>query len=163
MTAPSTTTSLTAEQKEAAAPFVYGATDEAIAAQLHLSVEGVTSRLKALRARLNCKGASRPVVVHALLTARHVAPPRCNRAVPDFTEEELRLLRAVAEHSVNTDIGRAIGMPASRVWAHIDALVAKACADNPAHMVGLGHTWGLLDTTVGSPSAAVAPVTEPSR
>lgn len=141
-------TPLTEPQKRAAAPLVYGAPNEAIAAQIHLSTDGVASQLRVARKKLGRPGCSRAVLVHALLTARQVAPPACHRPAPDFIEDELQLLRALAEHSLNEDIGHAIGVRASDVRAELDALLAKACADNAAHLVGLAHAWNIL----GGPS-----------
>ncbi|MEU9599819.1 sigma-70 family RNA polymerase sigma factor [Streptomyces sp. NPDC048109] len=141
---PPATTCLTTAQRRAAAPLVYGGTNKAIGAQIHLSPEGVASHLRTARKALGRRGCSRPVLVHALLTAREVPPPACRRPCPDFTTRDLRLLQALAEHSRNENIGRAIGVPGSDVRAEIDALVAKACADDAVHLVGLGHAWEIL-------------------
>ncbi|MFG3403828.1 AsnC family protein [Streptomyces sp. NPDC048142] len=141
---PPTTTLLTDAQRRAVAPLIYGGTNESIGAQIHLSAEGVASHLRTTRNALGRRGCSRPVLVHALLTAREVPPPACQRPCPDLTTRDLQLLQALAEHSRNEDIGRAIGVPGSDVRAEIDALVAKACADNPVHLVGLGHAWNIL-------------------
>jgi hypothetical protein len=71
-------TPLTPAAKRVAARLVYGDTDAAIAAHLYLSVHGVKSQLQAARRHVGCPpGASRAVLVHALLTARHIDPPAC--------------------------------------------------------------------------------------
>ncbi|MFD3959167.1 MULTISPECIES: hypothetical protein [Streptomyces] len=145
-----TPTLLTDAQRRAAAPLVYGGTNETIGAQIHLSAEGVASHLRTARNALGRRGCSRPVLAHALLTAREVRPPACQRSCPDFTVRDLRLLKALAEHSLNEDIGRAIGVPGSDVRTEIDALVAKAYADNAVHLVGLGHAWGILGESAPS-------------
>ncbi|MGY4963611.1 sigma-70 family RNA polymerase sigma factor [Streptomyces sp. 900105245] len=138
------TTLLTGAQRRAVAPLVYGGTNESIGAEIHLSAQGVASHLRTARNALGRRGCSRPVLVHALLAAREVRPPACQRSCPDFTVRDLQLLQALAEHSRNDDIGRAISVPGSDVRAEIDALVAKAGADNAVHLVGLGHAWEVL-------------------
>lgn len=154
MTTAPPTTALTGPQRRVAAPLVYGHSRQAIAAQLHLSVDGVASQLRLVRKKMDRLGCSQAVLVHALLTARAVAPPACGRPAPDFTEIERKLLRALAEHSLNRDIGTAIEVSASDVRAEIGALVAKSCADNTAHLVGLAHAWGILGDGVPALSAA---------
>ncbi|KOV48747.1 hypothetical protein [Streptomyces sp. H036] len=154
---PATTTLLTDAQRRAVAPLVYGGTNESIGALIHLSAEGVASHLRTTRKALGRRGCTRPVLVHALLTAHEVRPPACQRPCPAFAERELRLLQALAEHSRNEDIGRAIDVPGSDVRAEIDALVAKACADNAVHLVGLGHAWGILGESAPS-GASSGPV-----
>ncbi|MFE1190007.1 hypothetical protein [[Kitasatospora] papulosa] len=149
-------TPLTEPQKRAAAPLVYGLSNKAIAAQIHLSAAGVASQLKVTRVKMDRPGCSRAVLVHALLTTRQVRPPVCHRPAPEFTEGELKLLHAHAEHSHNEDIGHAIGLRASDVRAETDALLVKACADNTAHLVGLGHAWGIFDDP-SNPQLAAPP------
>ncbi|MEU7072932.1 sigma-70 family RNA polymerase sigma factor [Streptomyces narbonensis] len=140
---------LTDAQRRAVAPLVYGGTNESIGAEIHLSAEGVASHLRTARNALGRRGCSRPVLVHALLAAREVRPP-AKRPCPDFTVRDLQLLQALAEHSRNEDIGRAINVPGSDVRTEIDALVAKAGADNAVHLVGLGHAWDILGESAPS-------------
>ncbi|GHH56749.1 sigma-70 family RNA polymerase sigma factor [Streptomyces candidus] len=147
-------TLLTEPQRRVAAPLVYGMSNEAIAAQLHLSVSGVASQLKVVRKKVHRTGCSRAVLVHTLITARQVAPPACQRPAPDFTDIERTLLHALAEHSLSEEIGNTIEVSASDVRAEIDALLSKACADNAAHLVGLAHTWEILgDSSHAQPPA----------
>lgn len=138
-------TLLTAEQRRAASPLVYGLSNKVIGAETYLSETTVASHLSALRERLGVPGSSRPVLVHTLLTRRLVARPQARQACPAFTSEELQLVRAIAEHSLNADIGRVIGVRGEDVRTEIDAVVAKGRADNTTHLVGLAHTWGLFD------------------
>lgn len=152
----SSTTLLTDFQKRAVAPLVYGGTNEAIGAQIHLSAEGVASHLRTARNSLGLRGCSRPVLVHALLTAGEVPPPACQRSCPEFTAQDRRLLQSLATQSRNEDIGRASGVPASGVRTEIDALVTKACADNATHLVGLAHAWGILSHAPGVNSSAAS-------
>ncbi|MEV1042346.1 LuxR C-terminal-related transcriptional regulator [Streptomyces sp. NPDC050204] len=138
------TLALTPAQERVARPLVQGAGNQVIARQLRLANDSVLSQLKVMRQKLDCPGAHRRVLVHALLMNRLVATPTCARPAPDFTEAELVLLRALAHHSVNADIAAATRVPAPDVRAEIDALVAKACADDSTHLVGLAHAWSLL-------------------
>ncbi|MFI0219893.1 LuxR C-terminal-related transcriptional regulator [Streptomyces lydicus] len=135
---------LSPAQKRVATPFVYGASNSVISQQLHLTTDSVASHLRMARKKLGCPGSSRPVLVHAILTTHQVAPPACHRPAPDFTEAELILLNAIAEHSLSADIARCVGGSGANVRGGVDALIKKACADNPTHLVGLGHAWGLL-------------------
>ncbi|MFJ3933759.1 MULTISPECIES: sigma-70 family RNA polymerase sigma factor [unclassified Streptomyces] len=141
---PATTTLLTDAQRGAVAPLVYGGTNKSIGAQLHLSPEGVASHLRTARTALGRRGCSRPVLIHALLTAREVQPPAITGPMPEFTARDRQIIRAVAEHSLNAAIGDALGVRADDVRAEIDAVAAKAGADNEVHLVGLGHAWGIL-------------------
>ncbi|MFD8263614.1 sigma-70 family RNA polymerase sigma factor [Streptomyces griseoluteus] len=143
--------------KRVAERLVFGDTDGAIAAHLYLSVHGVRSQLQAARRHVGCPpGASRAVLVHSLLIARHVDPPVCRRPAPHLDENEQRLLLALTRHSRNATIGAAIGVSPRDVRAEIDSLLAKTCADNTAHLLGLAHVWELLEDTASAsaPSAA---------
>ncbi|MCX4826143.1 sigma-70 family RNA polymerase sigma factor [Streptomyces sp. NBC_01142] len=164
MTTALRTTTLTADQRRAAARFVYGVTNQAIAGQVCLSVDGVASHLSAVRKKMGCPGSSRAVLVHTLLTAREVPPPASSGPVPAFTNHEMTAIRAIAEHTRNADIGNAIGVPADDVRAEIDAVVAKASARSAAHLVGLAHAWGLLgDASNSQPATAATATAEPVR
>ncbi|MGW1616176.1 helix-turn-helix transcriptional regulator [Streptomyces sp. NPDC002285] len=143
--------------KRVAARLVFGDTDDAIAAHLYLSVHGVRSQLQAARRHVGCPpGASRTVLAHALLTARHVDPPACRRPAPRLDENEQRLLHALTRHSRNATIGAAIGVSARDVRAEIGSLMAKTCADNTAHLMGLAHVWELLDDTTSTSAPSTA-------
>ncbi|MER6408973.1 LuxR C-terminal-related transcriptional regulator [Streptomyces viridosporus] len=164
MTTAPPTTALTADQQRVAARFVYGLTNKAIAQKVCLSVGGVASHLRAARKKMGCPGCSRSVLVHTLLAAREVPPPASNGPVPAFTEHELTVIRAIAEHSRNADIGKAIGVRADDVRAEVDAVVAQGKASNAAHLVGLAHAWGILGRVSGSQPATVrTTVGEPAR
>ena len=158
-TAPTRPTILTAEQRRVAAQLVYGLPNVAIGRAVSLSVDGVASHLSSARKRLGCPGSSRAVLVHALLTAREVPPPAGLTPAPDLTEIERKVIRAIAEHTRNADIGKAIGVPPDDVRAEIHAIIAKAAAVSTAHLVGLAHTWGILgDATSRSASSRTGPV-----
>ncbi|MFK4120004.1 helix-turn-helix transcriptional regulator [Streptomyces longwoodensis] len=151
---------LTQQQRRIAARLVYGASRAEIAGQVRLSVEGVTSHLKAARAAMGCRGTSSAVFVHALLTAREVPPPASIGPTPDFTEHDRTVIRAIAQHTRNQDIATAIGAPAKDVRTAIGAVIAKAQARNATHLVGLAHIWGILgdNQTPRRPTEAAAPM-----
>ncbi|MFG2683868.1 sigma-70 family RNA polymerase sigma factor [Streptomyces sp. NPDC048392] len=163
MTTAPPTTCLTESQRRAVAPLVYGASNEAIGARTHLSAEGVASHLRTVRKRLDRRGCSRPVLVHALLSIGEVSAPVCERACPDFSMPELRLIRAIAEYSRNEDIAQAVGVRADDVRAEIDAAVATACADNATHLIGLAHAWGVFGAARGARPSASAVAAEADR
>jgi DNA-binding NarL/FixJ family response regulator len=125
-------------------------------------VDGVASHLSAARKKMGCPGSSRAVLVQTLLIAREVPPPTDSGAVPAFSNHEVTVIRAVAEHTLNADIGNAIGVPADDVRAEIDAVVAKGNARSTAHLVGLAHTWGILGDASDSQPATAA-TAEPTR
>jgi DNA-binding NarL/FixJ family response regulator len=74
--------------------------------------------------------------------------------VPEFTEHDRQVIRAIAEHSRNAAIGDAIGVRTDDVRAEIDAVAAKAGADNEVHLVGLAHAWGILGESAPSSAAS---------
>ncbi|MET8768552.1 LuxR C-terminal-related transcriptional regulator [Streptomyces sp. NPDC004658] len=138
---------LTQQQRRIAARLVYGASNATIARQVCLSVDGVASHLSAVRKKMGCPGSSPAVLLHALLTAREVPPPASVGPAPAFTEHERKVIRAIAEHTGNEDIGTTIGVRARDVRTEIDAVVDKAHARNATHLVGLAHIWGILGAT----------------
>ncbi|MFF8902477.1 LuxR C-terminal-related transcriptional regulator [Streptomyces lydicus] len=155
---PPSPTLLTRDQQRVAAQLVYGASNQLIGREVNLAVFTVASHLAAARRKLNHPGSSRAVLTHALLTAREVPPPSSLGPAPEFTARDRQVIRAVAEHSLNTAIGDAIGVRADDVRAEIDAVVAKAGACNTVHLVGLGHAWGILS---GDDVVAEHTLTEP--
>lgn len=144
---------LTPAQLRVAAPLVYGLTTHEIARQLYLSAGGVASHLSRMRKRMGCPGASRAVLVHALLTARQAPPPVAFRPEPDFTHRERTVIQALAEHTGNEAIGNAIGVPAFDVRAETGAVIAKARARSASQLVGMAHAWGVLGDTAMSGTA----------
>jgi DNA-binding CsgD family transcriptional regulator len=138
---------LTHDQQRVAARLVYGASNQLIARQVNLTVFTVASHLAAARRKLDLPNSSRAVLTHALLTAREVPPPSTTGPAPEFTEHDRQVIRAVAEHTLNSDIGGAIGVRADDARAEIDAVVAKAGAHNAVHLVGLARAWGILTDT----------------
>ncbi|MFI6113283.1 LuxR C-terminal-related transcriptional regulator [Kitasatospora sp. NPDC051164] len=155
-------TTLTADQRRVAAQLVYGVSNKAIANQVCLSVDGVASHLSAARKKMGCPGSSRAVLVHTLLAAREVPPPAGSGTAPAFTKHEVTVIRAIAEHTLNADIGNAIGVPADDVRAEIDATVDKGNARSAAHLVGLAHTWGILGTSGTQPTTDATATAEPA-
>ncbi|MFI9772828.1 sigma-70 family RNA polymerase sigma factor [Streptomyces sp. NPDC052415] len=162
-TPPANPTALTQDQRRVAARLVYGRPNRTIAEEVRLSVDGVASHLAAARKKLTRPGSSRAVLAHALLMTREVPPPSTNGPAPEFTELDRRVIRAITEHTLNSDIGDAIGIRGDDVRAEIDAVVAKASAHNAAHLVGLAHAWGILPDTTSphlrsqpAPAAATA-------
>ncbi|MFF8992504.1 sigma-70 family RNA polymerase sigma factor [Streptomyces sp. NPDC014983] len=153
-TAPAKPAILTPNQHRVATQLIYGMPISAIARQVFLSVRGVESLLSKARKKMGCPGSSPAVLVHALLTAREIPPLATTEAAPDLTEHERTVIRAIAEHTRNEDIGNAIGAPAGRVRAEIDAVVAKAGARSAHHLVSLAWAWDILGDTAAGPHAA---------
>lgn len=76
-------------------------------------------------------------------------PPSPPADIPDFTSADRQLLRALAAHSENEQISAAGGIALAFVNRHVKDLVKRAGALSSSHLVGLGHTWGLLGATDG--------------
>jgi DNA-binding CsgD family transcriptional regulator len=144
-------TPLTDSQKRVAAQLVRGATNSEIATRLHLAPETVKTHLRAIRAQLNCKArCSRPVLAHTLLIHEQVGPPDAPRRDLTPTEAEMRLWRALAEHSRAADIAQAAGVTHKELYAQVQALTHKAGASDATHLVGIGHALQLLGKHVAA-------------
>ncbi|WP_153812155.1 LuxR C-terminal-related transcriptional regulator [Streptomyces sp. SUK 48] len=146
--------SLTAAELRVATLLVHGMTKKAIGRQIFLSMAGVTTHLKSVRKKLGVPGCSLAVLVHTLLTAGAVPPPAASRIAPDFTPDECKTIRAIAEHTGNRNIGAAIGVRARDVCTEVDAVIAKADVDSAHQLVGLAHVWDILDVRAGDPRGA---------
>ncbi|MEU2354423.1 helix-turn-helix transcriptional regulator [Streptomyces misionensis] len=141
---------LTPGERRVAEQLVHGRNIPSIAYRLFLSTHSVASHLRSMRRKLGCPGSSPAVLVHALLTAQAVPPPAPGGDAPDFTPGECTVIRAIAEHTRNGNIGSAIGVRASDVRTEVDAVVNKAGARSQAHLVGLAHAWHILGTSATS-------------
>ncbi|MGP3690875.1 LuxR C-terminal-related transcriptional regulator [Streptomyces sp. IBSNAI002] len=127
---------------------VQGKTNAQIARQLWVSTHTVDSHIQSIRDHLHADtGCSRAVLAHTLLKHRLVRPP----AVPELFDpsfapnpEGLLLVRAFAEHSATTDIVRAAQITPGALRNRAHNLKLAMRADNRAHIVGLGHTLGIL-------------------
>lgn len=138
-------TRLTPTEKLVAETLVTGASNRESAQQLGLSKNTVDRHLGNIRDKTGISGKdSRPARAHALLASGQVAPPPAPTQIPDLTPQELRLLRARAEHSDIEDVAQAAGIHRGEVRERISDLVAKTRARNDTHLIGLGHAWGLL-------------------
>ncbi|MFD7898990.1 LuxR C-terminal-related transcriptional regulator [Streptomyces sp. NPDC059743] len=101
---------------------------------------------------------SRPAKVHAALASGQACAPDAPATVPDFTEDELRLLHAVATCSENDEIAAAARIAPVLVTTRIRDLVERAGALNSSHLIGLAHAWKLLSTrTALEPGTAAVP------
>jgi DNA-binding NarL/FixJ family response regulator len=109
---------------------------------------------------------SRPAKVHASLASGQAPAPEAPDTVPDFTEDELLLLRAVATKSENDEIAAAARIAPALVTTRIRDLADKAGALNSSHLVGMAHAWQLLGsetTTKPDTSASPPPTTLPDH
>ncbi|MGW6202280.1 LuxR C-terminal-related transcriptional regulator [Streptomyces sp. NPDC055089] len=141
---------LTPAEKRAAEHLVAGASNAEGAQALSISTTTFTSHIAALGQKFGVTSGrrSRPARAHAVLASRQVPPPPAPVDVPDFTERDLRLLRALAEHPETYDIAMQAEVAPVDVRPLIADLVYKAGAANDTHLVGLGHAWGLLGTSL---------------
>ncbi|MGC4916337.1 hypothetical protein [Streptomyces albogriseolus] len=140
-------TQLTPAEKRAAEHLVTGASNAKGAQALGISTTTFTGYIVAIGKKFGITSRrGRPARAHAVLASGQVPPPPSPERTPDFTERDLRLLRALAENAETHDIARAAGIASADVRPLIDDLVDKAGADNDTHLVGLGHAWELLNT-----------------
>ncbi|MYU06041.1 sigma-70 family RNA polymerase sigma factor [Streptomyces sp. SID8366] len=146
--------SLTPAELRAATPLVHGMTKQAIARQIFLSVAGVATHLRSVRAKMGVPGCSLAVLVHTLLTAGAVPPPATSQLAPDYTPDECKTIRAIAEHTGSRNIGAAIGVRARDVRTEVDAVIVKADVDSAHQLVGLAHVWDILGDRAGDPRGA---------
>jgi len=138
-------TRLTPAEKKVAERLVAGASNIRGARDLSMSTSTFAGHVASIGRKFQITSRTgRPARAHAVLASKQVAPPPAPPRVPDFTPDDLRLLRALAEHPETHDIARATGIALADVRPRIADLVAKAEADNETHLVGLGHAWGLL-------------------
>ncbi|MEV7157066.1 LuxR C-terminal-related transcriptional regulator [Streptomyces misionensis] len=145
---------LTPAELRVATPLVHGMTKQAIGRQIFLSEAGVATHLNSVRKKLGVPGCSLAVLVHTLLTARAVPPPATSQLAPDYTPDECKTIRAIAEHTGSRNIGAAIGVRARDVCTEVDAVIAKAGVDSAHQLVGLAHVWDILGDRAGDPRGA---------
>ncbi|GHG12869.1 helix-turn-helix domain-containing protein [Streptomyces filamentosus] len=140
-------TQLTPAEKRAAEQLVAGASNAEGAQALGISTTTFTGNIVAIGKKFGITSRrGRAARAHAVLASGQVPPPPAPERIPDVTERDLRLLRALAEHPETHDIARAAGLAPADVRPMIADLVDKAGAANETHLIGLGHAWGLLKT-----------------
>ncbi|MFJ4700608.1 LuxR C-terminal-related transcriptional regulator [Streptomyces sp. NPDC088768] len=122
-----------------------------VADELGIKAATVTGHMASIGFKL-CAG-SRPSRIHAALSTGQVNAPAAGTA-PSFSQDELRLLQALATQPDDDAIAAAAGLVAKRVSLHVRALLLKAGARNATHLVGLSHAWELLGPSASAQSAA---------
>lgn len=141
-------TQLTPAEKRAAEHLIAGASNAEGAQALGISTTTFTGYIVAIGKKFDITSRrGRPARAHAVLASGQVPPPPAPEHVPDFTDGDLRLLRALAENAETYDIAMAARVAPVDVRPMIADLVDKAGAATDTHLVGLGHAWGLLDTS----------------
>lgn len=136
---------LSGSEKQAAELAVAGLTNEEIGHRMRIGPRSVSRLLSQIGRAYNAT--ARPARVCAFLTAGLVDPPVPRRDAPAFTDEELRLVRAHAQHSTTADIAAAAGMHRSKLPLETSLLARKAGARNATRLVALAFAWGLLGPT----------------
>lgn len=155
-------TSLTPTEKRVAEKIAAGLSNQEAAAELRMQ-PGTLGR-HIMNIGLKFGVSSRPAKVHAALASGQAPASEAPDTVPDFTEDELLLLRAVATKSDNDEIAAAARIAPALVTTRIRNLANKAGALNSSHLVGIAHAWQLLNSetttnrgTSASPPPAMLP------
>ncbi|MFE5859712.1 hypothetical protein [Streptomyces virginiae] len=128
-----------------AALLVRGATNEEITARLRISRSALHQHLGRIGDRFDA--VSRANRVHAVLLGGWSVPPPADGSAPAFDGDDLLLLRALAEQPDRVAIGDVmVGATSTHkaLTEWIRELILRAGARCEAHLVALGHTWGLL-------------------
>ncbi|MEW2550314.1 LuxR C-terminal-related transcriptional regulator [Streptomyces zhihengii] len=122
-----------------------GLAPKEIGAQTGLSAETVRQYMRDIRESLHCPPRCKPpVIVHRLFATRQVAAPTADRPTPQFSPEDLLLVRAVAEHSDPRDVALAAELAPADLRAALDQLLADTGAKDNTQLVILAHGWNLL-------------------
>jgi DNA-binding CsgD family transcriptional regulator len=143
---------LTPTEQKVAALIAAGSTPRQAAQELGVSRPTVTDHLNRIGWKTHTT--SHAARIHVVLADGQIDPPMAERPAPGFTGAELQLLRALAERSETADIAAAAGVPLANVRPALRSLREKAGASTDAHLVGLGHAWGLLGWANQSGTAA---------
>ncbi|WNI20076.1 LuxR C-terminal-related transcriptional regulator [Actinacidiphila sp. ITFR-21] len=156
-------TTLTPTQKRVVEKIAAGHSNQQAATELGMKTGTLGGHVMSIGHKFGV--ASRPAKVHAALASGQACAPDAPASVPNFAEDELRLLHAVATRSENDEIAAAAGIAPVLVTTRIRDLVEKASAVNSSHLIGLAHAWTLLGarTTPESGTPAVPPPTSPHR
>ncbi|MFE5842047.1 hypothetical protein ACFQ7N_10410 [Streptomyces niveus] len=136
---------LTASEKRAAEEAAAGRTDEEIARRMSIGPRSVSLLLSRI-GRRNGGGRSRPARIYSALAAGLITPLVPARGAPDFTDADLLLIRALAEHSEPDAVAAAARLHTSELIVRTALLVLRAGARDATHLVALAHAWELLDT-----------------
>lgn len=124
---------------------VGGLTTEDIATRTGLSANSIRQYIYEIRRSVHCPPRCKPpVLLHFLCTAKEVELPPADKPVPDLSPEQVRLLRAVAEHSKPRDIALAANIAPADVRSALNELLDKTGTADATQLVVHGHTWGLL-------------------
>jgi DNA-binding NarL/FixJ family response regulator len=138
-------TPLTPALRRVAQHLANGLTPEEIVTETGLSAATVRQYIRDLRECLHCpRRCKPPVLVHRLLTAQQVAPPPTDRPAPTLGPEQLRLLRAVAEHSDARSIAVAAKLAPADLRSALDQLIGETGTQDTTQLVIRAHSWKLL-------------------
>ncbi|MEU5425907.1 helix-turn-helix transcriptional regulator [Streptomyces olivoreticuli] len=147
------TARLTAREVQVLALVAEGNALGEVAAELSITTGTVSTRLDHARDKLQAR--SRPAMVHAALVTGELTPPDPAPAPETFTESDRGVWTALATLSTISEIAAALSVSEEAAKAEIRALIVRTGARDQAHLVYLGHGYGVLDTTVAVVPALV--------
>ncbi|MEU5839757.1 LuxR C-terminal-related transcriptional regulator [Streptomyces diacarni] len=142
------TTPLTPTEIRVIEQLAAGATIEEVAQALNALPATVSRHMSQVGWKV--RTASRPARIHIALATGEAKPPTTSLPRPEFSPDEQRLLLALAQHAVRTDIARAAHVHPSSLRTRVTALLRRAGASNTAHLIGLAHAWGFLESKTGT-------------
>ncbi|MFB7597609.1 GntR family transcriptional regulator [Streptomyces sp. NPDC056160] len=138
------TVALTPTEQSIADLLVRGVPSPEIARRTALPYAEVRRHLESLRTKSgNRPGCGWAALVHSLLTAGQVDAPDAGRPAPNFTPEQMRLLRAHATYSKINDIAAAAGIVTSAVRPRTRELLSVAGVTDTTQLIAAAHSWKL--------------------
>ncbi|WP_153812148.1 hypothetical protein [Streptomyces sp. SUK 48] len=135
---------LTTAKPEIPALLVRDPSTKEITARASLSPSTVERRPEATGEKDSCP--PRHVLVRAILSSGQLPRPRAPRPThSEWRSQEIRLLRAFAQHLRPTDMTDAAGIAACGVPRPMHTPVDSAGVGSATGLIRYGHLWNLLD------------------
>lgn len=147
------TTRLTPREVEVLEQVSLGSTNAEAGRALSIETGTVGSYLRAIGDKLHAN--SRATKVHAALVSDQLRRPDPLEAPCDITDEDRLVWRAVATRPSFEEIARFLAVPKAEAQRRVRDLKARTQARNEAHLIRLGHAYGVLGTT---PTSELAPL-----
>ncbi|MFE7133851.1 LuxR C-terminal-related transcriptional regulator [Streptomyces sp. NPDC057638] len=145
-------TPLTASEAGVLAKIAAGFTAKEAAAELGIRPVTVHAHMRTAGDKLYAQSA--PTRVHAAYTTGQLPLPEPLDEPAALTDEDRRLIEALAVHPLMPQVARAAGLAPSTISGRIKTLMEKCGAKTHPHLVHLGHAFRILhaDTAAAGPA-----------